>query len=76
MVPPEAGRAMTDEPRARGLFAISVVLSAIGVALLGWWVFGDTRRPWVLGAGALAAIAGVVLAARARREPVEPPPEP
>ncbi len=63
---------MTAEPRGRGLFAASLILSAVGVGLLAWWVFG-MRRWWAVVVGALAAIAGVAIAARARREPEEPP---
>ena len=63
---------MNGEPRARGLFVASLVLSALGLWLLAWWWFGMHR--WgALVVGALAAIGGVAIAARARRGPSEPP---
>ena len=52
----------------RRLFAVSMVLSALGVALVAWWVLTDARHWWMLGAGFAAAIAGVALGARARRD--------
>jgi hypothetical protein len=55
-------------PGGRRLFAASVVLSALGVVLLAWWLLADTRAWWTLTAGAGAAIAGVVVAARGRRD--------
>jgi drug/metabolite transporter (DMT)-like permease len=58
---------VTGESPNRRLFAGSLVLSAIGVVLLAWWFFDDPRSWWALGAGALAALAGVVLGARSRR---------
>jgi hypothetical protein len=66
---------VSGEARARGLFVGSLVLSAVGLVLLVWWVFGG-RRWWALVAGALAAVAGVAIAARARRDPAEPPTHP
>jgi membrane protein implicated in regulation of membrane protease activity len=63
---------VSTEAHTRGLFIASLALSGVGVALLMWWVFG-VRQWWTLVAGALAAIAGVAIAARARREPAEPP---
>jgi uncharacterized membrane protein YfcA len=63
---------MSGNARARGLVVASLALSGVGAALLVWWVFG-VRQWWTLVAGALAAIAGVAIAARARREPAEPP---
>ena len=55
-------------PGGRRLFAASVVLSALGVVLLAWWLLADTRAWWTLAVGACAAIAGVVVAARGRRD--------
>ena len=63
---------MTGEPRARGLFVASLVLSGVGLALLAWWWFG-IHRWWALVGGAVAAIGGVAIAAQARREPAELP---
>ena len=66
---------MSDFPRGRppkvgssgrGLVTASVILSAIAVACLVWWLFDDARSWWALGAGAAAAVAGVVLGARGR----------
>jgi hypothetical protein len=69
----EAGAAeVSDETRQRGLFVGSIVLSAVGVVLFVSWWFG-IHRWWMLGVGALFAIGGVAVAARARRDPVEPP---
>jgi uncharacterized membrane protein YfcA len=45
----------------------SIILSAIAVGCLVWWLFDDARSWWALGAGAAAAVAGVVLGARGRR---------
>ena len=62
---------MTGEIETRGgrrLFAASVVLSGIGVALVAWWAVSDPRPWWMLVAGLLAALAGVVLGARGRRD--------
>ena len=55
-------------PGGRRLFAASVVLSALGAILLVSWVLSATRSWWMLAAGACAAIAGVVVAARGRRD--------
>jgi len=63
---------VTAEPRGRALIAGSLILSALGLALLIWWLLG-IHRWWVLGAGALAGVTGGAIAARARREPEEPP---
>ena len=63
---------MSAETGQRGVFVGSIVLSAIGVVLFVWWWFG-IHRWWMLAVGALFAIAGVAIAARARRDPVEPP---
>ena len=63
---------MSAEPRARGLFIASLVLSAVGLALFVWWLLGIYRW-WVLAGGVLAAVTGGAIAARARREPGEPP---
>jgi len=52
----------------RRLFAMSLVISALGVALVAWWVLRPPRSWWMLVAGAIAAIAGVAVAARARRD--------
>lgn len=63
---------MTGEIETRGgrrLFAVSVVLSALGVALVAWWVLSPPQRSWwMLVAGFVAAAAGVVLGARGRRD--------
>ena len=48
--------------------AASVVFSAVGVGLLVWWVVRDLRSLWMLVAGFAAAVAGVAVAARARRD--------
>lgn len=53
----------------RRLFAVSMVLSALGVALGAWWLFSLPPRPWwILAAGLLVAFAGVAFGARARRD--------
>jgi len=46
---------------------VSLVLSAIGVGLVAWWVVMDARSWVVLCGGAVAAFAGVVVGAKARR---------
>jgi hypothetical protein len=56
-----------QSPRGRRLFAVSLVLSAIGVGLVAWWVLMDARSWVVLCGGAVAAFAGVVVGAKARR---------
>jgi hypothetical protein len=60
----------------RGLFAGSVVLSVIGLVLLVSWFVRGGREWWMLVVGLVVAIAGASVAARARREPGEPPPTP
>ena len=59
---------MSAEPRGRALIAGSLILSALGLALLIWWLLG-IHRWWVLIAGVVAAVMGGAAAARARREP-------
>ena len=62
---------MSGEIQTRGgrrLFAVSLVLSALGVSLVTWWVLRPGRSWWTLAAGAIAAIAGVAVAARGRRD--------
>jgi hypothetical protein len=71
----EAGP-VSEETQTRGgrrLFAMSLVLSAIGVVLVAWWVVREPRPWWMLVAGACAAIAGVAVAARGRRDVGEDP---
>jgi hypothetical protein len=58
-----------QSPRARRLTAAPILPSVVGVALLVWWAIGSVRAWWMLVAGAIAAIIGVAVAARARREP-------
>ena len=55
-------------PGGRRLFAVSMVLSVIAVALVVWWVLSDARSWWMLAAGFVAAIAGVAVGARGRRD--------
>lgn len=55
-------------PGGRRLLRASVVFSAVGVGLLVWWVVSDVRSLWMLVAGFAAAVAGVAVAARARRD--------
>ena len=67
---------MSDFPRGRppkgggsgrSLVTASIILSGVAVICLVWWLFDDARSWWALGAGAAAAVAGVVLGARGRR---------
>jgi hypothetical protein len=66
-----AKSATSAEPqRLRGrLFAASLVLSAIGVGLLAWWLLSDPRSWVTLGTGAVAAFGGAAIGARGRRMP-------
>lgn len=62
---------MSGEIQTRGgrrLFGASLILSALAVALVAWWVFADARSWWMLVAAAFAAMAGVAVAARGRRD--------
>ena len=62
---------MSGEIQTRGgrrLFGASLILSALGVVLVAWWVLRPPRSWWVLAVGAIAAIAGVAVAARGRRD--------
>ena len=52
----------------RRLFAVSVALSALGLALLAWWALSGARAWWMVVAGFAAAVAGVALGARGRRD--------
>jgi len=58
---------VSAEPRGRGLFVASLALSAVGLALLLWWLLSSPRSWWALLGGLAAAFAGASIAARARR---------
>ena len=67
----EAAPLVSGEIQTRGgrrLFAVSLVISALGVALVAWWVLRPPRSWWVLAVGSIAAIACVAVAARGRRD--------
>ena len=58
-------------PRRGQLFIASLVLSAVGVGLLAWWLLSEPRSWLVLGAGLVAAFGGAAIGARSRRTPPE-----